>query len=130
MDLLLDTCTLIWAVSDPGRLSSPAADALAAANNRVHVSVMSCAEVACLAESGRITVRPHWRRWFDTALAENGWPALSIDLQTVQEAFSLPGEFHRDPVDRLIVAAARLCQMHIVTADHRIRAYPHVRAIW
>ena len=39
----------------------------------------------------------------------------------------LPGAFHRDPADQMIVATARLYDCPLVTLDRLIRAYPHVR---
>ena len=129
MNLLLDTCAMIWCVSEPDRLSAEARDILTATDTSVFVSAISCAELACLAESGRIAVVPHWRIWFDLAVAENGWSVLDIDLETVQEAYSLPDDFHRDPADRFIVAAARLRRMPIVTADRKILDYPHVQSL-
>lgn len=129
MNILLDTCAMIWCVSHPQRLSVDARKLLVAKDTRVHVSVISCAEVACLAEDGKITTTPHWRTWFDRVIADNGWTVLDIDLETVQEAFSLPGSFHRDPADRIIVAAARLQHMPVVTTDRKILDYPHVRSL-
>lgn len=73
---------------------------------------------------------PHWRTWFNRAIRDNGWTVLSIDVETVQEAYALPGEFHRDPADRFIVAAARLRRMAVVTADRKIMDYPHVESVW
>jgi len=130
VNLILDTCAMIWSVSAPEELSPAARSAVRAPDARVFVSAISCAEVACLAEAGKIVVTPHWRPWFNQAIADNGWSILDIDLLTVQEAFSLPGGFHRDPADRFITAAARVNQMHIVTSDRRIRDYPHVECIW
>lgn len=130
MNLLLDTCAMIWCVSDPDKLSAQARDALQDSDSHVHVSAISCAEIACLADSGRISVAPHWRTWFDNALADNGWPVFDIDLEVVAEAFSLPGEFHRDPADRFITATARLNRMVVITADRKILDYPHVRTLW
>lgn len=129
MNVLLDTCAMIWCVSDPDRLSVEAQCLLVDPDTRVHVSAISCAEVACLAEDGRIVAKPHWRTWFDQALADNGWSVLPVDLETVQEAFSLPGTFHRDPVDRMIVASARLNHMTIITADRKILDYPHAKSM-
>jgi PIN domain nuclease of toxin-antitoxin system len=42
----------------------------------------------------------------------------------------LPGEFHKDPADRMIVATSRQLAILVVTPDEKIRAYPHVRNIW
>ena len=43
------------------------------------------------------------------------------------EAYALPGTFHRDPADRVLVATARRDGLTLVTADDRILAYPHLR---
>ena len=126
VNVLLDTCVVIWCVSEPGRLSPAARETVSAADTYVFVSAISCAEIACLAEDGRIGVTPHWRTWFNRAIADNGWQVLDVDLETVQEAYSLPGSFHRDPADRFIVAAARLGRMTLMTADRKILDYPHV----
>lgn len=130
MNVILDTCALIWCVSDPDSLTPVAQTVVAAPDTHIFVSAISCAEIASLSEAGKLAVTPHWRTWFDNAIAENGWSVLDIDLLTVQEAFSLPGDFHRDPADRFITAAARLNRMHIVTADRKIRDYPHVQSLW
>lgn len=129
MNLLLDTCAIIWCVSDPRNLSPAAREAILDKDSRVHVSAISCAEIACLADDRRITVTPHWRTWFNRVVADNGWSVLDINLATAQEAFSLPGPFHRDPADRFIVATARLRDLTIVTADRKILDYPHVSSL-
>ena len=41
----------------------------------------------------------------------------------------LPGQFRRDPADRLIVALARRLNCELITVDQRIAEYPYVRSI-
>jgi len=96
----------------------------------VYVSAISCAEIACLAERRRIVLDQHWKLWFSNAVADNTWDVLSIDLDVIQEAYSLPGEFHRDPADRIIIGTARLRDLTVLTADTRILDYPHVKSVW
>lgn len=45
------------------------------------------------------------------------------------EAYRLPGKFHKDPADRLLVATARVHDLTFVTADERILAYRGVRTL-
>lgn len=45
------------------------------------------------------------------------------------EAYSLPGDFHKDLADRIIVATARVYNCPLVTVDQNIIAYPHVSLI-
>jgi len=46
------------------------------------------------------------------------------------ESTRLPGTFHRDPADQLIVATARLLGAPVVTGDRKIRDYAHVATLW
>ena len=130
MTVVLDTCAIVWAVGEPARLPAAAARILTAEDTMVCVSAISCAEIACASQRGRIDIDQHWRLWFRRYVELNGWTLLPIDLDTVEEAYALPDPFHRDPADRLIVAAARRLSAPVVTADARILDYPHVKTLW
>jgi PIN domain nuclease of toxin-antitoxin system len=130
VEALLDTCCIIWLVSEPPRLSSRVRETLDDPETVAVVSPVSCAELACLWQRNRITIDRHWKAWFNHYVGVNSWQVDTIDLDVVQEAWSLPGEFHADPADRLLVAAARLHGYTILTADRRIREYPHVKSLW
>ena len=41
----------------------------------------------------------------------------------------LPGEFHRDPADQIIVATARVHGCSLVTSDNKLLAYSFVPTI-
>ena len=128
--VLLDTCCLLWAVSDPSILSSAATEILEKKDTIVYVSPISCAEIACLSERNRITLQQHWKVWFNYYLDVNGWKVIDIDLAVIQEAYSLPEEFHQDPADRILTATARIHDLTILTADRKILSYPHVATAW
>src|SRR5574340_1068965 len=55
---------------------------------------------------------------------------VPVDNQVAVKSPELPGEFHKDPADRMIVATARRFAAPLVTADEKIRGYPHVKTIW
>jgi PIN domain nuclease of toxin-antitoxin system len=59
----------------------------------------------------------------------NVFHSSSIDHRIAAEAYSLPGEFHKDPADRLLVATARVLGAALVTPDELILAYPYVRTL-
>ena len=130
MTVVLDTCAIVWAVSEPERLPVQAARLLVAADTEACVSATSCAEIACAAERGRLELDLHWRHWFRRHVESNGWTVLPVELESVEEAYALPGPFHRDPADRIIVAEARRLSAPVVTADARILDYPHVETVW
>lgn len=128
--LLLDTCTIIWAISEPDKLSARAHSALTDPEAEISYSPLSCAEVAWATERGRIEIDRHWKTWFRHYVRLNAWLEMPIDLSIVEEAYSLPGSFPADPVDRILVATSRLKGLMLVTADRKILDYPHVQSLW
>lgn len=130
MDLLLDTCTVLWAAGEPNKLSERAVQVLEAPDSVIYVSSVTAAELACAVERDRIRLTEHWKPWFRRCLRVNGWNCVPLDLDVIEEAYSLPPPFHQDPVDRMLVATARLRRLTIITGDPRILAYPHVATDW
>jgi PIN domain nuclease of toxin-antitoxin system len=46
------------------------------------------------------------------------------------DSTQLPGDFHKDPADRILVAIALHYDIPLVTCDEKILSYPHVETIW
>lgn len=55
---------------------------------------------------------------------------MPVDNATAIHSVRLPGQFHKDPADRMIVALARHLSLQLVTADEKILRYPHVKTVW
>lgn len=55
---------------------------------------------------------------------------VPIDNEVAIQSVRLPGEFHPDPADRMIVALARRLSTVLITGDAKIQAYKHVKTIW
>jgi len=51
---------------------------------------------------------------------------IPVDMKLAVAAVQLPGNMHKDPADRIIVATARWLGAPLVTADQQLRAYSHV----
>lgn len=68
--------------------------------------------------------------WLELAGEIDGLRFVPIDIEVAVQSTRLPGDFHKDPADRMIVALARHMNAAVVTADEKIRAYKHVRSIW
>jgi len=130
MNVLLDTCAIIWAVCFPERIPAASCRVLKDEATMVHVSPISAAEIACACERGKLQLDRHWKRWFRHFTELNGWILLPIRLAEIEEAWSLPGTFHQDPADRIIVASARCHKLAVITGDKLILDYPHVDILW
>ena len=128
MKYLLDTCAVLWVVAEPSRLSNHTQQLLTFETSEIYVSPISAAEIACAVKRERIKLDRHWRTWFRYYIEFNGWSVIPIDLEVVEEAYSLPDEFHADPADRIITATARLNALTVVTGDSKILEYPHVKS--
>ena len=127
--IVLDTATWIWRASDPKRLSRAARRAIDEAE-RALVPAISVWEVAMLVAKRRIQLDRPVEQWVDVALALPGIQLAPLDPGIAVLSTKLPGEFHPDPGDRMIVATALEHGVPVVTPDERIRAYPHVRSTW
>jgi PIN domain nuclease of toxin-antitoxin system len=126
MDLLLDTHVWIWSQSDTTQLGPRAKRLLVAERNENYVCTISTLELARLAVNGAVNVAMPLRDWVDASLGALAAKTVEVSHAIALEAYALPGDFHKDPADRLLVAAARCHSLTLVTADERILAYSKV----
>ena len=68
-----------------------------------------------------------FRLWVSRALPEDTYRIVPLTPAICADAFDLPGDFHKDPWDMMIVATARVENLVLLTADEDIATYPHVR---
>jgi PIN domain nuclease of toxin-antitoxin system len=125
---VLDTHIWVWWVhGDPQLLQSYRAYVHAHEAQGLGVSAISCWEVAKLVELGRLGLPCPVGQWLQQALGYPGVRLLPLSPEIAVESTQLPGSFHRDPADQIIVATARIYNCPLVTMDQRIRGYPHVQ---
>ena len=127
MSLLLDTHVLIWASETPEMLGKLARALLLDERQPIFVSAISTLEVARLVALQQLRLTSSVSAWCERARGALGASALPVDDQVAAEAYALPGAFHADPADRILVASARVHGLRLVTADRRILAYRPVR---
>jgi PIN domain nuclease of toxin-antitoxin system len=93
------------------------------------VSAISCWEVAKLAEYGRLQLPERIETWLHLALEESGVHLIPLTPRICAESTLLPGGFHRDPADQIIVATSRVHRLPLATSDAKIRRYPYVQLL-
>jgi PIN domain nuclease of toxin-antitoxin system len=123
--LLLDTHVWLWLVGGAEPLKRPVLSAVegAARRGRIRVSAISVWEVAMLDVKGRIRLSKDCLAWVQEALSAPGTSLVPLTPEIAVESSRLPGEFHGDPADRILVATARLLGATLLTRDERILAY-------
>lgn len=121
MNLMLDTCALLWLAGGDRRLSREARERIEQAPV-AYVSVLSGFEVALKWTRGKLELPADADEWFMTVLEHHGLTAVSLDLADAMRAPRLP-DVHRDPCDRFIIAAALRLGVPVVTTDPRFAGY-------
>ena len=135
--LLLDTHVLIWFVE--GKL--PAATVAAIVDSGLQqaclYSPVSAWEAGLLARPNRQGVAryrfdPDPASWYADLGKVPYFEETPLTADILISSSALPGDFHADPADRMLVATARALSCHLMTSDAAILAYAdrgHVRAI-
>ena len=118
MNLLLDTHVVLWAFSDPTRLSPQVREAIIDPRNHVLVSAATVWEVEIKRQLGKLDAPDG----FAAQCGACGFDELPISFAHAQEAGSLP-RHHDDPFDRMLIAQAMVEHLQIVTADSRFAEY-------
>ncbi len=132
--ILLDTHVLVWTVGGDRRLGPRARAAVgeAASADGVLVSAITPWEIALLVEKGRLRLGREVGAWLEAALALPGIVLATIEPAIAVDSTKLPGGFHADPADRLIVATSRHRGVPLLTADRAILSYAargHLHAV-
>lgn len=125
--IVLDTHIWIWWVHGDNKLPRKYYEYIQKQESQgLGISTISCWEVAKLVQYGRLNLPLPVDQWLDKALAYPGINLLQLTPRICIESTQLPGDFHRDPSDQIIVATARVYNCPIVTVDKKIQAYPFV----
>ena len=119
MKLLLDTQVLLWVLTNPGRLSAAAANAIETGENRIFVSMASPWEISIKTARGNLTPPDD----LEFQLDEKRFELLPISLRHTEAVAFLP-HHHGDPFDRMLIAQAQVDGLTLVTSDREIRRYP------
>ena len=127
MRLLLDTHVWVWTQEEPERLGPRTKRLVLGAEHENGVSPISTLEIAGLVAGGEIELTISLTEWIARSMADLAAHTIAVNHEVAMEAYALPGTFHRDPANRVLVATARQDGLTLVTADDRILAYPHVR---
>lgn len=126
--IVIDTHVWIWWVEDDPKLKRSVRDRIDL-EDEVRVSAISLLEIATAVSLNRLVLRPSVDQWLQVAQTAEQIRVQPLSARICLESVQLPGEFHRDPADRLIAATARILKAELATADAKILAYSGVRIV-
>jgi PIN domain nuclease of toxin-antitoxin system len=130
--ILLDTHVLVWLVSQPDRLSRPAASAIrrARASDGISIGDVTVWELASLFARGKLQSHGTVENTVRNLLIRSAVQIKPITPEIAALATQFPNDYPHDPVDRLIGATARAEGLALVTRDENIRRSPLLKTIW
>lgn len=129
--ILLDTHVWWWAISEPDKLSAMVKRIIdETPPSEICVASISLWEFAMMAARCRIILNIHPKEWLNNAIESVGTTVLPLTAEIALESCNLPGNFHKDPADRIITATARINNALLITKDEKILNYPEVKTIW
>lgn len=129
--IILDTHVWWWAISEPKQLSNIAKKII----NETElcerfISSISLWEFSMMVKKNRISLKIEPNEWFQHAIGGVGISVIPISENIAIDSCNLPGKFHKDLADRIVVASARINNAILVTKDEKIRNYPNVQTSW
>lgn len=125
--ILLDTHVWLWLVDSPQRLPKHWQKKLL--EQDLKLSGISCWELSLAHSKGRLQLSIAPETWMLRSLLAYDIEILPITPRIASTATNLPGDFHKDPADRLIVATALVHGLSIATMDTQLRSYGHVKTL-
>jgi PIN domain nuclease of toxin-antitoxin system len=126
MRYLLDTHVWLWAHEAHEKFGRKTQNILTSSDDERLVSAISTFEIARLIDKRRLILRQPFTAWKTQSLHDLVASAIDVTHEIAWEAYNLPGAFHQDPADRILIATARLHNLVLLTADDAILRYRHV----
>ncbi|MDR2560457.1 MAG: type II toxin-antitoxin system VapC family toxin [Holophagales bacterium] len=127
MKLLLDTHTALWWANEQEKFSPQVKAIMLNEEHRFFFSIASAWEIAIKVSVGKLAIVGGIRAFF-AKMGNSPISLLQVTQQHLEIVEALPF-IHRDPFDRLLVAAAKAEGMTILTADGNIHKYD-VPTVW
>jgi PIN domain nuclease of toxin-antitoxin system len=129
--ILLDTHVWWWSLAEPDNLSLTAIKSIKGSKtDERFICSISILEFAMMAAKKRIELKISPEKWLSRAIDNTGIMIAELSPSIAVDSCNLPGEFHKDPADRIIVSTARVLNLTLVTKDKKILDYPNVKSIW
>lgn len=127
--IILDTHAWIWWRNESPNLSKKAQEAILTAD-MIGIPVINCWELAMLVSKERIGLSMDVQVWIDLALQHPIVKLLPLTPEIAVRSTRLPGDFHGDPADRIIVATSLTHNGTLITKDQKITDWGFIPICW
>jgi len=121
--ILLDTHVAVWGAD--GKLTPRVANVIetAAGRSELLLSPISAWEIGTLVKKRRLLLTMPTSDFIRSLFGRPGVVLAAFTPEIAAAATTLPGAFHADPVDRILIATAAAYGAQLVTRDKEIHRY-------
>ena len=127
--VLADTHVLLWAMTDPSKLTSPAEAVISDLDTEVLVSAATAWEIATKVRIGKLPEAEFLVLDFGDHLRRGHFEALPIESADALVSGTLAWG-HRDPFDRMLAAQALRRGIPLISADRVFDGLGSLERIW
>ena len=131
MELLLDTCSLLWALFDDNKLSKQARDLLENDDNDVYISVASLWEIAIKNLKHPDLMPYSLNDVYNIIVNYTDFMILPIRPNHLLVLDGIIKQnIHQDPFDHIIMATSQVENLPLITCDSNIKRYQDVKCVF
>lgn len=131
MELLLDTCSLLWALFDDNKLSKQARDLLENDDNDVYISVASLWEIAIKNLKHPDLMPYSLDDVYNIIVNYTDFMILPIRPNHLLVLDGIIKQnIHQDPFDHIIIATSQVENLSLITCDSNIKRYQDVKCVF
>lgn len=132
MNLLLDTHTLLWALTAPEQLGTHARKALENRENEVFVSSISLWEISLKFSLGKLTLTALDPTDLPEVIEQTGFKLIEPSTAEYAGFHHLPRTSHKDPFDRMLIWQSVQNDFYLVTKDGELDQYVAIglKTLW
>lgn len=131
MELLLDTCSLLWALFDDNKLSKQARDLLENDDNDVYISAASLWEIAIKNLKHPDLMPYSLDDVYNIIVNYTDFMILPIRPNHLLVLDGIIKQnIHQDPFDHIIMATSQVENLSLITCDSNIKRYQDVKCVF
>ena len=132
MNYLLDTHTLIWAITEPNKLSETARNLIEDPEQHILVSAITFWEISLKHSLQKLNLENIAPEDFPNLCLEMDIEVLALDPEICATYHKLDAKYHKDPFDRMLVWLAKSRNFALISKDETVKSYESegISVVW
>lgn len=132
MNYLVDTHTLIWAITEKEKLSRLVRQTLENTDNNIFVSAITFWEIALKFSKGKMELQGILADQFPELSLQMGFQLIPLSVDESASYHKLNTTNHKDPFDRMLIWQAIKRNFIFITKDDSIAQYQELglKTLW